>query len=281
MKTSKFDAILEIISYIYIVFLSVLMAYPVLYTILGSFKTNLELVLGGGFFPKRFILDNYIEAFTKGGFARYSLNSIIVSTSVTFLITWTASMSGFVFSRYNFRGKKFFITLFIALMFVNFGSITMYPTYMVLFRAKLTGSLAGIIIGMVGGQTTNILLIMGFTKTVPKEIDEAAVIDGCGMYKIYLFIVLPMLKPILAVVALFAFRGAWNDYIWTLIMTISRPHLRTLAVAVAQLRYSTTEAASWNLMVAGAAIAVIPILIVYVFAHNQFISGLTAGSVKG
>jgi ABC-type glycerol-3-phosphate transport system permease component len=263
------------------VLLSVLLVYPVVYTILGSFKTNMELVLGGGFFPKRFMLDNYVEAFTKGGFARYSLNSVIVSSSVTFLVTWTASMSGFVFSRYNFWGKKFFVALFIALMFVSLGSITLYPTYMVLHRAKLTGSLAGIIIGMVGGQTTNILLIMGFTKTVPREMDEAALIDGCGMYRIYLLIVLPMLKPILAVVALFAFRGAWNDYIWTLIMTISRPQLRTLAVAVAQLRYSATEAASWNLMVAGAAIAVIPILIVYTFAHNQFISGLTAGSVKG
>jgi ABC-type glycerol-3-phosphate transport system permease component len=281
MKTSKFDLGLGIVSYIYIVILSILLVYPVVYTILGSFKTNLELVLGSGFFPKRFMLDNYVEAFTKGGFTRYSLNSVIVSCSVTFLVTWTASMSGFVFSRYNFWGKKILITLFIALMFVSLGSVTLYPTYQLLHTLKLTGSLAGIIIGMVGGQTGNILLIMGFTKTVPREMDEAAIIDGCGMYRIYLLIVLPMLKPILAVVALFTFRGAWNDYIWTLIMTISRPHLRTLAVAVAQLRYSASEAAQWNLMVAGAAIAVIPILIVYAFAHNQFISGLTAGSVKG
>jgi multiple sugar transport system permease protein/raffinose/stachyose/melibiose transport system permease protein len=241
----------------------------------------MELVLGGSFLPKKFMPDNYIEAFTKGGFSRYTMNSVIVSSAVTFLITWTASMSGFVFSRYNFWGKKLFITLFIALMFVNLGSITMYPTYRVLHAAKMTGSLLGIIIGMVGGQTGNILLIMGFTKTIPREMDEAAIIDGCGMYKIYLLIVLPMLRPILAVVALFAFRNAWNDYIWTLIMTISRPQLRTLAVAVAQLRYATNDAASWNLMVAGAAIAVIPILIVYVFAHNQFISGLTSGAVKG
>jgi ABC-type glycerol-3-phosphate transport system permease component len=255
--------------------------YPVVYTLVGSFKTNLELVLGGGFFPKEFIIDNYIEAFTKGGFALYSLNSIIVSCSVTFLVTLTASMSGFVFSRYSFWGKKFFITLFIALMFVNLGSITLYPTYRLLYSLRLTGSLAGIIVGMVGGQTGNILLIMGFTKTVPKEMDEAAIIDGCGMYRIYLLIVLPMLKPILAVVALFAFRGAWNDYIWTLIMTISRPRLRTLAVAVAELRFNASEASSWNLMVAGAAIAVIPMLLVYTFAHNQFISGLTSGSVKG
>jgi ABC-type glycerol-3-phosphate transport system permease component len=281
MKTSKFDAGLEIVSYIFVAALSILCVYPVVYTLVGSFKTNLELVLGGGFFPKRFILDNYIEAFTKGGFLQYSMNSIIVSCSVTFLVTLTSSMSGFVFSRYNFWGKKFFISLFIALMFVSLGSITLYPTYQLLHKLKLTGSLAGIIIGMVGGQTGNILLIMGFTKTVPREMDEAAIIDGCGMYRIYLLIVLPMLRPILAVVALFAFRGAWNDYIWTLIMTISRPHLRTIAVAVAQLRFNATEVSSWNLMVAGAAIALIPMLIVYAFAHNQFISGLTSGSVKG
>jgi ABC-type glycerol-3-phosphate transport system permease component len=191
-------------------------------------------------------------------------------------------MSGFVFSRYKFWGRKFFLTLFISLMFIHLGAITMYPTYRVLRTFHMTGSLLGLIISMVGGQTTNILLIMGFSNSVPRELDEAAIIDGCNMYQILFRIIFPLLRPILAVVALFAFRGAWNEYVWTLIMSASNNRLKTLTVGVVQLRYAGSgEMASWHLMVAGSAIALIPILIVYAFAHRQFISGLTAGSVKG
>lgn len=116
---------------------------------------------------------------------------------------------------------------------------------------------------------------------IPRELDEAAIIDGCSLYQVYSRIVLPLSKPILAVVALFSFRNAWNDYITGLIMTISMPKLQTLTVAVVQLKYSVNAAAEWHIMLAGASIAIIPILIVYLFANKQFIAGLTAGAVKG
>ena len=93
--------------------------------------------------------------------------------------------------------------------------------------------------------------------------------------------ILPLTKPILAVVALFSFRNAWNDYITGLVMTITTPKLKTLTVAVVQLKYSVNAAAEWHIMLAGASIAIIPILIVYMFANKQFIAGLTAGAVKG
>jgi ABC-type glycerol-3-phosphate transport system permease component len=281
MALRKNDIVINIVSYIFVVAMVIFTLYPVVYNIIGSFKTNLELTLGGGFWPKNFTFNNYYEAFTKAGFTTYTMNSVIVSVSVTILSVLTAAMSGFVFARYPFKGKKFFITLFICLMFVHLGSITMYPTYRILRDLKLTGSLLGIIIGMIGGQSMNILLIMGFAKSIPKELDEAAIIDGAGMFQIFWRILLPLLRPILAVIALFAFRGAWNDYVWSLIMTIGNPNLRTLAVGVVQLRYDSSAASRWDLMIAGAAIAVIPILIVYLFAHKQFISGLVSGSVKG
>jgi ABC-type glycerol-3-phosphate transport system permease component len=270
-----------IVSYVFVIAMVIFTLYPVAYTIVGSFKNNWELTLGGGFWPKEFTLNNYYEAFIKGGFLTYTWNSVIVSVSVTFFSTLTAAMSGFVFARYPFKGRKFFITLFISLMFVNLGSITMYPTYRILIFFKLTGSLWGLVISMIGGQGMNILLIMGFAKSIPKELDEAAIIDGAGMGQIFFRILLPMLRPILAVIALFAFRGAWNDYVWTMIITISNPGLRTLAVGVVQLRYDASAASRWDLMLAGSAIAVIPILIVYVFAHKQFISSLASSAVKG
>jgi ABC-type glycerol-3-phosphate transport system permease component len=281
MAQRKHEVGVMIIAYIFVGAMVIFTLYPVVYTIVGSFKSNMELTLGGGFLPKAFTFNNYIEAFTKAGFATYTWNSVVVSSAVTFFVTLTAAMSGFVFARYPFKGKKFFVTLFISLMFVNLGSITMYPTYRVLLFFKLTGSLWGLIISMIGGQGMNILLITGFSKSIPKELDEAAIMDGAGMLQIFFRILLPMMRPILAVIALFAFRGAWNDYIWTMIMTISNPKLRTLAVGVVQLRYDTSAASRWDLMVAGSAIAVIPILIVYVFAHKQFISSMVSGAIKG
>ena len=122
---------------------------------------------------------------------------------------------------------------------------------------------------------------MRITKPIPKELDEAAIIDGCSIYQVYYKVILPLTKPILAVVALFSFRNAWNDYITGLVMTITTPKLKTLTVAVVQLKYSVNAAAEWHIMLAGASIAIIPILIVYMFANKQFIAGLTAGAVKG
>ena len=166
-------------------------------------------------------------------------------------------------------------------MFIALGSVTLYPIYELLAKMNLNKSIVGLILALVGGQSTNVLLTMGFVKSIPKELDESATIDGCTIYGIFFQIILPLIKPILAVVALFSFRHAWNDYITTLIMSISLPKLRTLTVAVVQLKYSVNAAAEWHIMLAGATIAIVPILIVYAFCHKLFIGGLTAGAVKG
>ena len=121
----------------------------------------------------------------------------------------------------------------------------------------------------------------GFARSVPKELDDAATIDGAGVFRIYWQIVVPMIRPILGIVALFSFRTAWNEFITAQVFTMSNPGLKTLSVAVANLRYSSNAAAEWHIMAAGASIALIPILIVYLFANKQFIAGITAGAVKG
>jgi ABC-type glycerol-3-phosphate transport system permease component len=193
----------------------------------------------------------------------------------------TSALAGFVFARRSFFGKKIILTLYISLMFVALGSVTLYPMYYLLRTLGLHKSIAGLILALVGGQASHVLLVMGFIKGIPRELDEAATIDGCTVYGIFFRIILPLLKPVLAVVALFSFRSAWNDYITSLILSISNKSLKTLTVAVVQLKYSVNAAAEWHIMLAGASIAIIPILIVYFFTNRQFIGGLTAGAVKG
>jgi ABC-type glycerol-3-phosphate transport system permease component len=166
-------------------------------------------------------------------------------------------------------------------MFVSVGSVALYPTYNLLHSIGLTGNMVGLALLLTGGQAANIFLISGFIRGVPKELDEAAYIDGAGTFRIFWTIIVPAIKPILGVVALFAFRLAWNEFVTAQVFTMSNPGLKTLSVAVANLKYSTNAAAEWHLMTAGASIALIPILIVYLFANRQFITGLTAGAVKG
>jgi len=255
--------------------------YPVIYTVLGSLKTNAELTQGGGFFPETWHFENYYRAFVQADFTRYTLNSILVSVSVTLLAVVTCSLAGFILARREFAGKKVLLALYLSMMFVSLGSVTLYPIYELLRALKLNKSIFALIVALTGGQATNVFLVMGFTKGIPKELDEAAIIDGCSLYGVYSRVVLPLSKPILAVVALFSFRNAWNDYITSMIMTISMPKLQTLTVAVVQLKYSVNAAAEWHIMLAGASIAIIPILIVYLFANKQFIAGITAGAVKG
>lgn len=275
------ESALRIISYIFIGIMVLFTVYPIIYTIVGSFKTNSELTLGGSFFPTVWHFENYVQAFIQADFVKYTWNSILVSVSVMIIATLTASLAGFTFARRDFVGKKLLLACYTALMFVALGSVTLYPIYSLLVKLHLNKSIIGLILALVGGQASNVMLTMGFVKGIPKELDEAAIIDGCSLYGVFFRIILPLIRPIMAVVALFSFRQAWNDYVTTLVMSISLPDLRTLTVAVVQLKYSVNAAAEWHIMLAGASIAILPILIVYAFCHKQFIGGLTAGAVKG
>lgn len=275
------DIVTEVVSYLFVGVMVLFTLYPIIYTLLGSFKSNAELTLGNSFLPQEWHPENFYTAFVRSNFSQYFLNSAVISLSVMVLAVITTSLAGYVFARREFAGKKFWLALYTALMFIALGSVTLYPTYTLLAKFKINKILLGLILTLLGAQISNVMLVRGFINGIPKELDEAAILDGCNPFQIYWRIIFPLIRPIIAVVALFSFRTAWNDYITTLVFSISMPALRTLTVAVVQLRYSANAAAEWHIMLAGAAISIIPILIVYMFCHKQFIGGLTAGAVKG
>lgn len=284
-KSERKDALLSVIGsvckWIFVISMCVFTLYPVIYTLLGSFKTNAELTLGGGIFPEHWRFDNYTYAFSKLDFGKYTLNSVVLAVLTVVFTLVTASMAAYIVARRNFPGKKILTTAYLLSMFVSVGSVALYPTYNLLHAIGLTSNMTGLALLLTGGQAANIFMISGFIRNVPKELDEAAYIDGAGTFRIFWTIIIPAIKPILGVVALFAFRTAWNEFVTAQVFTMSNPGLKTLSVAVANLRYSANAAAEWHIMTAGASIALIPILIVYLFANRQFITGLTAGAVKG
>ncbi len=257
--------------------------YPVLYVILGSFKTNLELLRGGSNpFPEVFIFSNYIDAWNQANFAVYTKNSVLISVSAMLITLLCCSMAGYVFARKDFRFKELIYSTFIAFMFVNVGSVTLRPLFELAVAVGLNQSLISVILISAGtGQATYIFLVRGFMSSVPREIDEAAKIDGCTFFGIYVRIVLPLLKPVLATVALLSFRSGWNEYIMPLVFTMTNDSLRPLTVGVAMLRNAGDGAAAWNIAFAGATLAIVPIVVLYIFTSRYFMDGMVIGAVKG
>jgi len=257
--------------------------YPVIYILFGSFKTNNELVRGGvNLLPQKFVLDNYIQAWEMANFSRYTLNSLIISFGVMAVSLTVSSMAGYVFSRKEFRLKSLIYNSMVMFMFINVGSVALRPLFELAVKMNMNRSLISIIlISAGGGQATYVFLIHGFMNSIPKELDEAAKIDGCSFFGIYSKVILPVLKPALASVALLSFRGGWNEYILPLIFTMTNEKLRPLTVGVVALQNAGDGAAAWNILFAGSAIAIVPIILVYIAASKQFMGGMTAGAVKG
>lgn len=278
-KTKAVNGIL----FLMLAVLAALTVYPVVYIAFGSFKTNSELVSGGlKLFPKAFTLDNYTAAWKMANFSRYTLNSLIISFGVMALSVISSSMAGYVFSRRKFFLKNLIYNAMVMFMFINVGSAALRPLFELAVKLHMNQSLIAIILIAAGsGQATYVFLIHGFMNSVPKELDEAAKMDGCGFFTIYSLIILPVLKPALASVALLSFRGGWNEYILPLIFTMTNEKLRPLTVGVVALQNAGDGAAAWNILFAGSAIAIIPIVIVYLFASRQFMGGMTSGAVKG
>ena len=270
----------------YLLFLipvTILTLYPIIYVILGSFKSNQELVLGGmNLFPKKFVIQNYVDAWRLANFVRYTWNSIFLSLSVMVGTLFIASMTGYCFARKNFPGKKLFLGFLIAFMFISIGSVSLRPLFDLAVKLNLHTSLLGVILITIGNeQARNIILAMGYIRTIPIELDEAAIMDGGSFFRIYWNIILPLMKPMLATIAVLSFRTGWNEYILPLVFTMTRPDLRPLTVGVISLKHTQDGAAAWNIMFAGCVLSIVPIIIAFIFANRYFFSGMTSGAMKG
>ncbi|ANY67189.1 sugar ABC transporter permease [Paenibacillus sp. BIHB 4019] len=257
-----------------------LMLFPIVIALLGSFKTNLELTTGATFLPSSWQLKNYVQAWNQADFSAYTFNSLYVAVFATVGTLLVSSMAAYAVDRVAFRGKKLFILLQSFTLFISIGAVVLRPQFDLMVSIGLQKSLWGVIIILISAHATAFFMVIGFFRGIPRELDEAALIDGCNFYSTFWLIILPLLRPALAVVSLFTFRNAWNEYILPLVFSLSRPDLQTLPVGLANLRYGAGAAVENQLMLAGACISILPMLIVYIFANRSFMQ-VTAGSVKG
>ncbi len=275
----------KICSYVILCVFLILAVFPLFYTISASFKTNSEILSDpASLLPKNPTFDNYINVLNSDVFdfknmLKYSIYYTVVCVTITLI---SSSMGGYVFARGRFRGKKFWFLAFSMLMFFSMGSVTIYPLLQTLNFLHIPKSLHGLLfIKVFSVNIINIYLVRSYVVSLPKELDESAEIDGCSFVGIFFRIVLPLLKPLMATIGILAFQGSWNDYLMPMIFTLGTPHQRPLVVGLVALSKSGETAANWNLILAGTTMSLLPVLVAYSIGNRFFISGLTAGAVKG
>ncbi len=275
--------IFNIVSYTVLILCCLISLFPIFYAIMGSFKSNMDFITGvGGVLPASWHPENYAKAWQNANFARYTLNSIQVTLCAIIGSVVLTSMAGYVFARGEFPGKKLIMGMFLSTMFLATGAITIFPIFSLAKTLHLNTSLSGLtLIYVFTINVANIYLVMGYVKGLPKELDEAARIDGCGFFGTFTHVILPLCKPILATVALLTFKTVWNDYLMPMVFTLSNEDLKTLTVGVVSLKSSGGGAGAYDMMLAGTAISLIPMVVFYAFTSKFFVSGITAGAVKG
>lgn len=285
LGTKKREIITDIFAYIFLTLLLIIVVFPLLYAVAASFKPLSELFVNvDKVFTAHPTLENYKIVFSSPTIrlGRMFWNSTYYTIVCVIVTVIASALNAYVFERGNFPCKKLIFLIFSALMFINLGSITVYPLFDILNAIHLNKSLWGlIVIKALGIPIVNIYLVKSYIATLPKELDESAKLDGCSFTGIFFRILLPLLKPILATVSVFAFNGAWNEYLMPTIFTISSPDQQTLMVGINALKSTGESAANWSVMLAAATISTLPVLAAYAVANKYFVEGITAGAVKG
>ena len=273
-------AALRFISVLLIVVGGAVLLIPLIWMVSTSLKTNAEAFLfPPRWLPKRFLWQNYIEAVTSIKFFLYLRNTIIITTASMAGQVISASLVGFGFARLRARGREFLFIVLLATMMLP-GQVTLVPVYLMFKKLGWLNTFLPLIVpAWLGGGAFSVFLLRQFFSTLPIELDDAARIDGCGLFAIFWRILLPLTKPALATVAIFAFFGNWNDFMGPLIF-LSKGNLYTLALGL-QFYVTAHGQVKWNLMMAATFLSVLPLLIVFFSAQRTFIQGVALTGIKG
>ncbi len=251
--------------------------YPFLWMVSASLKTNAEIFAGLGLIPAAPQWENYVRAWEQARIGQYFMNSVYVTVSSVLLVVVVTSMIGYALGRYSFPGKRIIVGLFVATVFIPTG-YTIIPVFEMVNRLGLADTLWGVILAQSGGaHVLYILLFAGYFSQLPRELEEAAVMDGASFVRVFLQVMLPMATPVLATIVIMHFIGSWNDFLLPLVLTLSRPDLRTLAVGMYAFRGEYYI--DWSGMAAAAAIALMPIILIFLAMQRYFVEGI-AGAVK-
>jgi raffinose/stachyose/melibiose transport system permease protein len=259
-------------------FFALIVLIPLVATFINGFKSNADLLLRPFGLPESWHWENYVGVLQSTAFWRQLLNSTIVMVATTVGVLVLASMAAFVFARMQFRGRELLFNFFtLGLLFPL--AVAILPLYITLRQANLVDSYWGVILPQVAfALPGNILILRGFFATIPRELDEAAAIDGCTPVGFFVRILLPLMRPALAAVAVLTMVVSWNDFFLPLLV-LNNEQLYTLPLGIMQ--FQGQFGTDWARVLAFVSLSLVPTIGFYLLAERQIIAGLTAGAVKG
>ena len=273
-KRQKRSALL---AYIILAVGAVFMIIPFLWMVLTSFKTYRETVkLPIQWFPAEWNFDNYVEVLKQLDFLRYYRKTILVTVTTLVAMTLIASLAAYAFARMEFPGKNVIFALLLVVYMVP-PQMTMIPKYMMITKLGWVDTLAGIVVPNIFSVYT-MFMLRQFFVSVPKELDEAAKLDGCSFFGIFWRVDLPLIRNGLIAITVLNLLWSWNDLLWPLIAT-STDKMRVLSVAIATLNNS--DGSQYQLLMAAGVLAVLPMLVIYAICQEYFMDGIMSSGVKG
>lgn len=274
-RTSK--VVLYTLAYVLLIIFAFIMLMPFVWMLLSTFKDQRELFeFPPKFLPKKLTLNNYIEVFKTVPFVRYYLNSLLVTFSSVVLNLFSSSLAGYAFAKYRFKGREIIFKVILGAMMIPFP-VTIIPLYIMVYDLGLVDSYFALIItGSVSIFGT--FLMRQFIVNIPDDLLDAARIDGSSEFGTYVRIILPNLKAPLSALAVFSFMSTWNAFLWPLLVVNDDRH-RTVQLGV---QFFTQRYGDLiHLQITAAAMAIIPIIVLYLFLQRQFIQGITMTGLKG
>lgn len=254
-----------------------LVLYPLLFVLMTSLKENVD-VIKNPFTITSFHPENYLNAWKLGRVQRYFLNSVIVTVTTIIGQLVFISVSAYALGRLKPKGTNAIMIAFLSTLFIT-GEMTTIPVFMMIRSMKLLNTRLGLILPYtLGGLGMGIYIATNYVRGIPKELDEAATVDGSGIIVTFIRIYLPLMRPILALVAILAFQGVWSEFFWALITT-TKESVKTLPLGL--INFQSQYNSNYGVLSAGLTILTTPILLVYIFFSKYFIEGVAAGAIKG
>lgn len=270
------------VTYVILFGVAILFAIPFLWSISTSLRTNADTVAGFSLLPKHWTIEGYRDMFQKYDFARYTLNSAIIAGAVTLSNLFLASLGGYAFARLRFPGREVLFMLVLGTLMIP-DQLRLVPVYQMLVNilpnwvhTDLINQKGVILIQLV--SATSLFLMRQYFLTIPRDLEEAAKLDGAGYFKTYRRVMLPLAGPALAAVAILMFQGTWNGLFWPAVLLQDQSEY-TIPIALTFFRniYQT----QWPVLMAASVLAIVPVLLLFVAFQRYFVAGVASSGVKG
>lgn len=267
---------------VFLVAVAIVTLIPLVYAFFASFKPLSEIVSSGArLLPQIWTFQNYVNAWQQGHFGQYLLNSVVVAVSVTIFDAIGTAVLGYLLARRLLPFGRTIQAMFAVSLFVGLGTATLYPRLVIAQHLGL-GNLGGVVlVELAGDVVIHTFLVTAFCQSLPIELEDAARIDGAGLIRTFVFVVFPLLRPIVTTVALLGFQSAWNNFQVPYVFTLGAEQMRTVVVGLYALRSSEEGGQAYDLMLAGAMLIIVPVVIVFIAFQKHFIRGLNEGALKG